>query len=142
MTLKNIVLQFVTLSIVVRSARILRARRRRHPWRQRLLHSYHARLSLLFHLALCFRAATTSPASLSNEFIRIRVNPGPNEMGRFAVDTTGGDPSRSSDDEKVLIYGSREPWTSYTTVQIDGQPFIFGGATARAGPGSRLKPVR
>jgi hypothetical protein len=69
--------------------------------------------------------------AIENEFVRIRVNPGPQEAGRFAVDTTGGDPSRSADDEKILIYGSREPWTSYTTVVIDDVPQVFGGTTQR-----------
>jgi hypothetical protein len=69
--------------------------------------------------------------SVSNEFVRIRVNPGPDEAGRFAVDTTGGDPSRSSDDNQVLIYGSSDPWTSYTTVLLDGKPIVFGGPTSR-----------
>jgi hypothetical protein len=79
-------------------------------------------------------AAEVSPAgpsAIANEFIRIRVNPGPNEAGRFAVDTTGGDPSRAADDEKILIYGSREPWTSYTTILVDDVPQVFGGPTAR-----------
>ena len=80
--------------------------------------------------------------AVSNEFIRIRVNRGPEEAGRFAVDTTGGDPSRSADDNKVLIYGSRDPWTSYTTVLVDGEPFLFGGATARrAGQKARVGMV-
>ncbi len=86
-------------------------------------------------LACAGNAGEQSPSagglSVSNEFVRIRVNPGPQEAGRFAVDTTGGDPSRSSDDNKVLIYGSREPWTSYTTVSMDGKPLVFGGPTAR-----------
>jgi len=69
--------------------------------------------------------------AISNEFIRIRVNSGPEEAGRFAVDTTGGDPSRSSDDNQVLIYGSSDPWTSYTTVWVDGAPHVFGGPTGR-----------
>jgi hypothetical protein len=69
--------------------------------------------------------------AIENEFIRIRVNAGPQEAGRFAVDTTGGDPSRSADDEKILIYGSREPWTSYTTIVMDDVPHVFGGPTAR-----------
>ncbi len=69
--------------------------------------------------------------AIENEFIRIRVNAGPQEAGRFAVDTTGGDPSRAADDEKILIYGSREPWTSYTTIVIDDVPHVFGGLTQR-----------
>jgi len=76
-------------------------------------------------------SAGRPPVSVSNEFIRIRVNAGPQETGRFAVDTTGGDPSRAADDNQVLIYGSREPWTSYTTVLVDEKPFVFGGPTAR-----------
>ncbi len=75
--------------------------------------------------------APQDSVAIENEFVRIRVNPGPQEAGRFAVDTTGGDPSRSADDEKILIYGSREPWTSYTTVVIDDVPQVFGGTTQR-----------
>jgi hypothetical protein len=89
-----------------------------------------------FLLAACLGLAGlgyAAPAgvSLDNEFIRIRVNPGPQEAGRFAIDTTGGDPSRPADDNQVLIYGSREPWTSYTTVMIDGSASVFGGPTER-----------
>lgn len=91
--------------------------------------------TLLLYLIVGFVSAAEPSGSagtnIQNEFIRIRVNPGPNEAGRFAVDTTGGDPSRPTDDGKVLIYGSREPWTSYTTVHIDGNSFIYGGSTTR-----------
>jgi len=92
-----------------------------------------AALIALVSTAICIAAESQPPGgvSINNEFIRIRVNPGPQEAGRLAVDTTGGDPSRSSDDNKVLIYGSREPWTSFTTVLLDGKPMIFGGPTAR-----------
>jgi hypothetical protein len=75
--------------------------------------------------------APSGTLSIENEFIRIRVTRGPAEMGRFAVDTTGGDPSRAADDEQILIYGSRAPWTSYTTVLVDGEPYLFGGRTLR-----------
>jgi hypothetical protein len=81
--------------------------------------------------AVAEQAGAPAMTSISNEFIQIRVNPGPNEAGRFAIDTTGGDPSRAADDKQVLIYGSRDPWTSYTTALIDGQPVVFGGPTAR-----------
>jgi len=76
-------------------------------------------------------APQDNAVAIENEFIRIRVNSGPQEAGRFAVDTTGGDPSRSADNQRVLIYGSREPWTSYTTIVVDGRPWIFGGETQR-----------
>jgi hypothetical protein len=83
-----------------------------------------------------------SVISVSNAFIRIRVNAGTSETGRFSVETTGGDPLRPEDDEKVLLYGHPVPWTSYTTVQIEGKNYLFGGPTTRrAGyglPGGRL----
>ncbi len=101
------------------------------------------RLPLLL-MSLFLAAARPAPApgaqvepttehaiAVENEFIRIRVNAGPQEAGRFAVDTTGGDPSRRADDNQILIYGSREPWTSYTTVVIDETALVFGGSTAR-----------
>ena len=87
-------------------------------------------------LSPCLFAGTPTGIAVSNEFVRVRVNPGPQEAGRFAVDTTGGDPSRASDNDKALIYGSSAPWTSYTTVLVDGQASVFGGPSARrAGKG-------
>jgi hypothetical protein len=92
-------------------------------------------------ISVCFAGDAQAPGKLAieNEFIRIRANAGPAEAGRFAVDTTGGDPSRTADDDKVLIYGSREPWTSYTTVVLDGTPYVFGGPSdRRAGHGATM----
>ncbi len=87
-------------------------------------------------------AAAGQVVSISNEFIRIRVNAGPEEAGRLAVETTGGDPSRTSDNEQVLIYGAAEPWTSYTTVWVEGQAYVFGGPTQRrAGKGAPVGVV-
>ncbi|HET7560451.1 MAG TPA: cohesin domain-containing protein [Limnochordia bacterium] len=75
--------------------------------------------------------------TLSNDYISILVNNRPEDTGRFAVFTTGGDPTRADDDGKKLIYGEPEPqgpWTSYTTVQVDGQDLLFGGkSSTRAG---------
>lgn len=90
-----------------------------------------ALLSIVLLAPVVRAAETPTGTALGNEFVRIRVNPGPPEAGRFAVDTTGGDPSRSSDDDKPLIFGSRQPWTSFTTVLVDGSPMIFGGPTSR-----------
>ena len=70
-------------------------------------------------------------ASIFNEFIRVRVTTGSSNAGRFAVGTTGGDPTRASDNDKVLIYGTQQPWTSYTTVSVEGTPWVFGGATQK-----------
>lgn len=68
---------------------------------------------------------------IQNEFIAIMVNARAKNAGRFSVYTTGGDPVRKDDDGKPLIYGVPDPgpWTSYTTVQVDGQNYVFGGPT-------------
>lgn len=76
-------------------------------------------------------AAADAPLRFGNEFIQIIVNPGPEEAGRFGVETTGGDPSTPADDSMPLIYGRPMPWTSYTTVRIDDTDWVFGGKTTR-----------
>ncbi|MFS8573579.1 MAG: cellulosome anchor protein, partial [Clostridia bacterium] len=73
---------------------------------------------------------------LYNEYISILVNTTEENTGRFAVQTTGGDPDRASDDNSPLIYliPGQKPWTSYATVRIDGIDYVFGGRpTERAG---------
>lgn len=77
---------------------------------------------------------------LSNDYVEIVVNAGDENTGRFAVNTTGGDPTRREDDYKPLIYSSplSGPWASYTTVRIDGTDYVFGGPTGmRAGRAGR-----
>lgn len=76
-------------------------------------------------------ADTAAPIEITNEFIKITVNPGPMEAGRFGVETTGGDPRNPADDNLPLIYGRPMPWTSYTTIRIDGSDWVFGGRTTR-----------
>lgn len=73
---------------------------------------------------------------LFNEYIAIIVNATEENTGRFAVETTGGDPDRVGDEVSPLIYRipNQLPWTSYTTVRIDGIDYVFGGEpTERAG---------
>lgn len=83
-------------------------------------------------------AAQAAPG-IANEFVRVVVNPGPKEAGRFSIDTTGGDPSRPASAHQHLIFGGNAPWTSYTTVSIDGTNWAFGGPTARrAGKDARF----
>jgi len=108
----------------------------------------------LFLVALVFVTASAAVAlaeevdgandyvTLSNEFIRIKVNVSDDGTGRFGVDTTGGDPLKPSDDNQRLVYGVPVPNTSYTTVRIDGENYIFGGQTdTRAGKGQRYGQV-
>jgi hypothetical protein len=79
--------------------------------------------------------ASTTPkkVSVQNDFIFIDVNAGDRETGRFSVETVKGDLSTDKDDNKVLIYGRPVPWTSYTTIRVDGTDYIFGGTSKRAG---------
>lgn len=72
---------------------------------------------------------------LENKYIKIFINAGPEETGRFAVDVAAGDPLRTDDDGKPLIYGHPKPWTSYTTIRINGENFVFGRATKRRAGG-------
>jgi hypothetical protein len=98
-------------------------------------------LTALLALAWAITVAQEPPSpfvSIENEFIRITVNRGPNEAGRFSIRTTGGDPGRPSSKDKHLIFGDRAPWTSYTTVLIDGKPYAFGGASDRRAGQSAL----
>ncbi|MGE5575843.1 MAG: hypothetical protein ACM3TT_01450, partial [Syntrophothermus sp.] len=69
--------------------------------------------------------------SIHNDYISISVNASEHDTGRFAVDTTGGDPARPGDDNLPLIYGRPQPWTSYTTVRVDGKDYIYGGPTQK-----------
>lgn len=77
---------------------------------------------------------------LANEHICITVNNSGENTGRFSISTTGGDPDRNSDDNKQLIYRRPDqgPWTSYTTVQIDGEPWVYGGISHDAGQNGRF----
>lgn len=92
-------------------------------------------LALVALLAAGALGAAAQPVvSISNEYIKIIVNAGEAENGRFGVETTGGDPENPNDDSMPLIYGRPVPWTSYTTVRIDGEDWVFGGrASKRAG---------
>ena len=68
---------------------------------------------------------------IKNDYISIFVNRNQHNRGRFAIDVTGGAPMREGDDGKPLIYGHPNPWTSYTTIRIDGKNYVFGGQTKK-----------
>lgn len=58
---------------------------------------------------------------LSNEYIAVNAS----SNGRFTIGTTGGDPDRSTDDNKKLIYGHPGGNTSYTTVRVNGKSYVY-----------------
>lgn len=99
---------------------------------------------ILFILVFMFMNTTTLTAAelfnevdhnnnlrLGNGYIVIVVNQDENSLGRFAIETTGGAPLQENDENKPLVYGRPKPWTSYTTLWIDGQYYVFGGQTGR-----------
>ncbi|MGN1019489.1 MAG: LPXTG cell wall anchor domain-containing protein [Aristaeellaceae bacterium] len=63
--------------------------------------------------------------TLSNEYIEFAVN---SSTGRFTVGTVEGNPALSTDNNKILLYGHSNPTTSYTTVCVDGTPYIYGNS--------------
>ncbi|HHX02223.1 MAG TPA: hypothetical protein GX739_06090 [Firmicutes bacterium] len=79
----------------------------------------------------CFSQEQKPNLEIANEYIRIIINTLEENMGRFSVGTTGGDPDRVGDEHQHLIYGGEEPWTSYTTVRIGNQNWVFGNPTNR-----------
>jgi hypothetical protein len=116
------------------------------------LAGYRAFRASLAAALLCLAVAVFCPTAapiagaatpgLSNEFVSVTVNSSSDAMGRFSLSTTGGDPSTSKDDGKPLIYGGSDPWTSFTTVRIDGTDYVFGGQSMRrAGKSGRYGTV-
>lgn len=68
---------------------------------------------------------------IRNDYIAISVNASDENTGRFALETTGGDPIRTDDDQQPLLYkqGGSGPRTSYTTVRVDGVDYVFGNSS-------------
>lgn len=89
-------------------------------------------LATILSISLVIPALAAVPkVQIDNEYIRIVVNTGETNSGRFSVGTTGGDPDRITDQNKHLIYGGDDPWTSYTTVRIGNQNWVYGSETDR-----------
>lgn len=79
---------------------------------------------------------------LGNDYVVIVSNMDENGLGRFAIETTGGAPLRSNDENKPLIYGRPKPWTSYTTIWLNDEKYVFGGETGkRAGKSGKYGKV-
>lgn len=90
--------------------------------------------AVLFFMVLIFKYsfAETSPyLSIKNEFLKVILNNGIEDKGRFSIETTQGNPTNEKDDYQLLIYGRPIPWTSYTSVLIDGKPYVFGGKSSK-----------
>ena len=73
---------------------------------------------------------------LGNDYIVVIINQDENARGRFAIETTGGAPFRTNDNYKPLVYGRPKPWTSYTTIRVNNENYVFGGPTERRAGGN------
>ena len=70
-------------------------------------------------------AAFTS--SSSGGFIEAVLN----TNGQFTIGTVAGDPAKTSDDNKPLLFGHPNPGTSDTMIKVDGvSSSIHGGASS------------
>ncbi len=87
-------------------------------------------------LVLAQAAAPDGTAAIANEFLRVLVTTGPDDRGRFALDTTGGDPELAGSKNRPLISNGGKAWSSYTTVRLDNVDYLVGGESYnRAGMG-------
>ena len=66
-------------------------------------------------------AETTLP-DISNDYIQAVIA----ENGRFTLGNIGGDPNNPNDDDKILLFGHPSPWSSFTSIRIDGVDYTFG----------------
>jgi hypothetical protein len=76
------------------------------------------------------RNASSSTLLLKNSFIEVTIA----GNGKFTIGTTGGDPTRSTDNDADLLYGHPYPGTTETMFDIDGATGTFGETGANAAP--------
>ncbi|OQA50316.1 MAG: hypothetical protein BWY47_00600 [Bacteroidetes bacterium ADurb.Bin302] len=60
-------------------------------------------------------------AKIGNELIEFAVS----QEGRFSVGTTGGNPDNANDNNSKMLYGHPSPGTSYTTIRLDSNNYIY-----------------
>ena len=70
-------------------------------------------------------AASIEENIIGNEYIEFNVSENDEDSGRFTIGNTGGNPEYSSDNGKKLMFGHPNPWSSYTTIVIDGEAYYF-----------------
>jgi len=72
------------------------------------------------------RVAATQ--TLSNDYVAVSLD----DTGHFTIGTVAGDTTRTSDNNKKLLFGHPSPGTSDTYVRIDGVSSSLHGGTASA----------
>ena len=59
----------------------------------------------------------------SNDYVEVCVH----SNGQFTMGTTGGDPNTERDDNKLLLFGHPNSYTSETLIRINGVDYFFQG---------------
>lgn len=72
---------------------------------------------------------------IDNGYIQYTIN---TANGAFSIQTVSGHPQKSQDDNKVLLYEGGGTETSFTTIRIDGEDYVFGQDYGFFGIDSRL----
>ncbi|KUO75864.1 MAG: hypothetical protein APF81_05395 [Desulfosporosinus sp. BRH_c37] len=70
-----------------------------------------------------------SNGKMYNDYIEYVVANGGSSNGRFTIGTTGGNPDNAYDNYKRMLFGHPSPWSSYTTVKLDGSNYIYNPTT-------------
>jgi len=63
--------------------------------------------------------------TVNNTYIEIAVA----ENTKFTVGTKQGDPANANDDDQDLMYGHPSPWSSFTSLRINGSNYLYGTGT-------------
>src|SRR5690554_5803831 len=67
-------------------------------------------------------AEDSSVEEVANEHVVVYIA---KDSGRFVIETVQGHPQRN-DDDAALLFGGKQPKTSFATFRIDGEDYIFG----------------
>ncbi|HOW26910.1 MAG TPA: carboxypeptidase regulatory-like domain-containing protein [Elusimicrobiota bacterium] len=70
------------------------------------------------------RASSTTATVVANAYIEIAMS----DDGKYTIGTVAGDPTRTTDDNKILLYGHPTPWSSDTIIRIDGADTVLGSS--------------
>ena len=69
---------------------------------------------------------TNNPRLIRNEYIEFYVAGAyESDSGRFTIGNVAGNPNDPADDGRILLFGHSSPWSSYTTIQVNGENYIF-----------------
>ncbi len=63
--------------------------------------------------------------TVNNTYVEIAVA----DNTKFTVGTKQGDPANANDDNQILMFGHPSPWSSFTSLRINGSNYLYGTGT-------------